>query len=74
MSRDRERQQVKDIQEFIETVNGSIQTTSWSWEFEQEKIFQQQLVVYHRETQLKIAAQERETALRLPEIHKILDN
>lgn len=67
-------QQVKDIQEFIQTVNGSIQTKSWSWGFEQEKIFQQQLVVYQHETQLKIAAQERETALRLPELHKILDN
>jgi WD40 repeat protein len=43
-------------------------------EFEQEKILQQQLAVFHRQTQLEIADRERETILKLPEIHKILDN
>jgi len=43
-------------------------------EFEREKILQQQLAVYHRQTQLEIADRERETTLRLPEIHKILDH
>lgn len=41
---------------------------------EQEQLLQQQLAVYHRATQLKIAERERETALKLPELNKILEN
>ena len=43
-------------------------------EFDREKILQQQLAVFHRQTQLEVADRERETTLKLPEIHKILDN
>ncbi|MDZ8109049.1 MAG: WD40 repeat domain-containing protein [Nostoc sp. DedQUE12a] len=42
--------------------------------FEQTKLLQQQLAVYQRETQLKVANQERETALKLPEVYKIFDS
>lgn len=55
-------------------MNGSTQTTSWLWEFEQEKALQQQLAVYYCQTQLQLAARERETALKLLETNKILDN
>ncbi|GAB4202594.1 MAG: hypothetical protein Fur006_56270 [Coleofasciculaceae cyanobacterium] len=44
------------------------------WRFEQEKSLQQQLAADNRETQLSIASYQRETALQLPENHKILDN
>ncbi|MCG6137348.1 MAG: WD40 repeat domain-containing protein [Nostoc sp. LLA-1] len=40
----------------------------------QEKLLQQQLAVYQRETQLQVIKQERETKLQLPEVSKILDN
>lgn len=42
--------------------------------FEQEKLLQKQLAAYHRETQLEVAKKQRDTALKLPEVHKILDN
>ncbi|MBW4562938.1 MAG: WD40 repeat domain-containing protein [Mojavia pulchra JT2-VF2] len=40
----------------------------------QEKRLQHQLTVSQHETLLEIAKQERETALKLPEVHKILDS
>ncbi|MCM0592992.1 MAG: WD40 repeat domain-containing protein [Gloeotrichia echinulata IR180] len=58
----------------IESVNSLVSRQSSVVELEQEKRFQQKLVVYQYETQLKISAQERETALKLPEVHKIADN
>ncbi|QSJ16306.1 WD40 repeat domain-containing protein [Nostoc sp. UHCC 0702] len=62
------------IQEVAKIVNNTINTNNTSAGFEQEKLLQQQLAVYHRETQLQIIKQERDTALKLPEIHKILDS
>ncbi len=68
---------LKEIQEFIQHVSEIVpikQQNTLIGEFEQEKILQQQLAVYYRQTQFQLAEQERETALKLPEIHKILDS
>lgn len=64
----------KEIQEFIQNVNGLTPASKSSGEFEQSKILQQQLAVHYRETQFKLAEEERETALKLPEANKILEN
>ncbi|AFZ24033.1 WD40 repeat-containing protein [Cylindrospermum stagnale PCC 7417] len=64
----------KSIQGFIETVNSITQIDSSIAEFSQQKSLQQQLAVYYNETQSKIAQKERETALKLPEVHKIIDS
>ncbi|MGQ4648240.1 beta-propeller domain-containing protein [Lyngbya aestuarii] len=66
-----------EIGEFVENVTCTIQQTGLdfqTWRFQQEKALQQQLVVYNRETLLKLAAYQRETTLQLPEVHKILEN
>ncbi|BAZ29798.1 WD-40 repeat-protein [Cylindrospermum sp. NIES-4074] len=64
----------KVIQEVIENVNIVTQNWSNAEEFTQEKYRQQQLAIYHNEIKLKIAQQQRETALQLPEVNKILDS
>lgn len=64
----------KVIQEVIENVNIVTQNGSNAEEFTQEKYRQQQLAIYNNEIKLKIAQQERETALKLPEVNKILDS
>ncbi|HCF27228.1 MAG TPA: hypothetical protein DEV81_08500 [Cyanobacteria bacterium UBA11049] len=64
----------KEIQEFIQMVSGLIPASNSPGEFEQTKLLQQQLAVYYRETQFKLAEQERETALKLPEVNKILES
>ncbi|MFH7031014.1 MAG: WD40 repeat domain-containing protein [Heteroscytonema crispum UTEX LB 1556] len=64
----------KAIQEFIKSINQSSKAENSGKKFEQEKLLQQELAVYHRTTQLQIATSERETALKLPEVHKILDS
>jgi WD40 repeat protein len=61
------------VKEFIQTVNHFTQTETKIDEFSQQK-YLQQLAYYHRETQLKIAQKQEETALKLPEIHEILDS
>src|SRR5690242_16485876 len=58
------------IQEVAQIINTKINTNNSSTGFEQEKFLQQQLAVYYRETQLQITKQERDTALKLPEVHK----
>ncbi|MFM7372401.1 MAG: WD40 repeat domain-containing protein, partial [Sphaerospermopsis kisseleviana] len=58
------------IQDFIHTVDNVTKLDITKTELNQ----QQQLAVYHHATQLKIANQEKETAIRLPEVHKILDS
>ncbi|MBE9057537.1 WD40 repeat domain-containing protein [Sphaerospermopsis sp. LEGE 08334] len=58
------------IQDFIHTVDNVTKLDITKAELNQ----QQQLAVYHHATQLKIANQEKETAIRLPEVHKILDS
>ncbi|ADI64112.1 WD40 repeat domain-containing protein [Trichormus azollae] len=60
----------KVTQDFIKTVDKITQIDITESEFTQ----QQQLAIYHHATQLKIANQERETAIKLPEVHKILDS
>ncbi|MGM3307153.1 WD40 repeat domain-containing protein [Anabaena sp. WFMT] len=60
----------KAIQDFIKTVDNITHIDITATEFTQ----QQQLAIYHHATQLKIANQERETAIKLPEVHKILDS
>ena len=65
---------IEAIPEFLKLINPSNQKSSYVEDFEQERIFQQQLVADNHETRLRIAAQERETALKLPEVNKILDS
>ncbi|MBE9200019.1 MULTISPECIES: WD40 repeat domain-containing protein [unclassified Nodularia (in: cyanobacteria)] len=62
------------IQEFIQTVNLPRQRDGVITGFEQQKLLQQELAVYQRETQLQIATQARETSLKLPEVAQIFDN
>jgi hypothetical protein len=63
-----------EIQDFIQSISNLFHTSDSGGNFEQEKLLQQQLAIYHRQTQLKLAATQRETATKLPEIHKLLDN
>ncbi|MBD2296115.1 WD40 repeat domain-containing protein [Anabaena sphaerica FACHB-251] len=58
------------FQDFIQTVDNVTRLDITKTEFTQ----QQQLAIYHHATQLKIANQERETSIKLPEVHKILDS
>ncbi|HIK03724.1 MAG TPA: WD40 repeat domain-containing protein [Trichormus sp. M33_DOE_039] len=62
------------IQAFIEIADTVKPKKSGEPGFEQEKLLQKQLSVYQRETQLEVAKQERDTALKLPEVNKILDS
>lgn len=62
------------IQEFIESVNGSTQSVSYVGGFDKEKIQQHELAFYYHKTQLQIATHQRETALKLPEVHKIFES
>lgn len=67
-----------EIKEFLEVVNSSLAQSNSSQatalEYQQEKVLQQQLAIYNRQTQLQIAKQEREVALKLPEVNRILDS
>ncbi|MBW4572740.1 MAG: WD40 repeat domain-containing protein [Tolypothrix carrinoi HA7290-LM1] len=67
-------QPIEAIPELLKALNTSVQKSSDVEDFEQERILQQQLVAYNHETRLRIAQEERETALKLPEVNKILDN
>lgn len=62
------------IQEFVQFTSGYTSKNSYLAGFEQEKLLQQQLAVYQRETLLEKAKLERETSLKLPEVHKIFDS
>ncbi|MDZ8083404.1 MAG: WD40 repeat domain-containing protein [Nostoc sp. DcaGUA01] len=64
----------KVINEVVKAGNIITQNDNSGSSFEQTKLLQQQLAVYQRETQLKVASQERETALNLPEVYKIFDS
>ncbi|MBW4557059.1 MAG: WD40 repeat domain-containing protein [Trichormus sp. ATA11-4-KO1] len=64
----------KVIQEFIQTASINPQQNSSVVGFAQQKLLQQQLAVFQRETQLQVANQERETVLKLPEVYKIFDS
>ncbi|WP_448268767.1 WD40 repeat domain-containing protein [Nostoc sp. DSM 114159] len=65
---------IEAIPELLKVINASNQKSSYLEDFEQEKILQQQLVVDNQETRLRIAAEERETTLKLPEVNKIIDS
>ncbi|HEY9803810.1 MAG TPA: hypothetical protein V6D25_25935 [Leptolyngbyaceae cyanobacterium] len=60
------------IEGFLETVNTFNEQNSEKIN-EQER-WEQQLAAYQRETQTQIANQQRDTALKLPEVNKILDS
>ncbi|MBD2457171.1 WD40 repeat domain-containing protein [Nostoc sp. FACHB-87] len=62
------------IEEVIEFVNSTTNGKSAEDGFQQEKLLQQQLAVYQRETQIQIAQQQRDTSLQLPEVNKVLDS
>ncbi|MFQ4145367.1 WD40 repeat domain-containing protein [Chlorogloeopsis sp. ULAP02] len=67
----------RHIQEIIHTVNSASQKLSLLEGFEENKNQhkeQQQLAVFYRQTQLQIATQEQETALKLPEVQKIFES
>ncbi|MBD2436503.1 WD40 repeat domain-containing protein [Nostoc sp. FACHB-110] len=64
----------KLIEEVIEFVSDTATNKSSEEIFQQEKLLQQQLAVYQRETQLQVAQQQRNTSLQLPEINKVLDS
>ena len=49
----------KEIPELIQNVSSLISTSNLLGKFEQTKLRQQQLAVYHRQTQFKLAEQER---------------
>jgi WD40 repeat protein len=61
-------------EDFLQTVNIVHQANSSKAEFVEKENLQQQVTIYNNQTQLKIAQQAKETALDLPEIHKILDS
>ncbi|MGF1935494.1 MAG: WD40 repeat domain-containing protein [Nostoc sp. ChiQUE02] len=65
---------IEAIPELIKALNPSNKKSNSIEDFEQERIFQQQLVADNYQTRLRIAAQERETALQLPEVNKIIDS
>lgn len=62
------------IIEGIQSVNSLVSQQISALSAESEKRQQQKFLVYQYETQLKIAQQQRETALQLPEVHKIAEN
>ncbi|MDH6057427.1 WD40 repeat domain-containing protein [Umezakia ovalisporum] len=62
------------IKDLIQTVNLPLHGDGVNTVFEQQKILQQQLATYQRETQFQIANQQRETSLKLPEVAKIFDS
>jgi hypothetical protein len=65
---------IEAIPTILKVLNPATQKSSYVEGFEQERIFQQQLVADNHEIRLRIAAQERETALKLPEVNKIFDS
>ncbi len=54
--------------------NNYNQQISYIQGFEQEKIDRQQLAVYYRQMQLKVATQEQTTILQLPELQKLFES
>ncbi|MBV9390027.1 MAG: WD40 repeat domain-containing protein [Chroococcidiopsidaceae cyanobacterium CP_BM_ER_R8_30] len=66
-------QQSREIQGFIQGLNDPIRQKSFTWDFEQKGL-QQNFAAYCGGTQFKLAEEERETAFRLAEFHKILEN
>lgn len=62
---------------YAQTVHWAMQQTYLDfqkWRWHQEKILHQALATQHHRTLLALAAEQRKTALQLPEVHKILDH
>jgi len=65
------------VEEFRSQVNVAINQKNLdfqAWKVEQEMGLQKELATFNRETQLAIAAYQRETALNMPEINKVYEN
>ncbi len=60
-------------QTLLQSVNNSQRQIQYIEGFEEGKTEQQQLAVYYRQMQLKIATQEQTTALHLPELQKLFE-
>ncbi|MBC1221571.1 WD40 repeat domain-containing protein [Nostoc sp. UCD121] len=65
---------IEAIPEILKVLNPANKKSGYVEDFEQARIFQQQLIADNHQTRLRIAAQERETALKLPEVNKIFDS
>ncbi len=65
-------QNLLPFEDFLQSSNGLDQSISYAEGVSLAK--SQQVALLHYQTQLKIATQQRETAFKLPEIHKILDS
>lgn len=65
---------IEAIPEILKVLNPSNKKSGDVKDLEQARIFQQQLVADNHQTRLRIVAQERETALKLPEVNKIFDS
>jgi WD40 repeat protein len=65
---------IQAIPELLKALNTSNQISSDAEDLKEQKKHQEQLIFYNHETRLRIAAQERETAFKLPEVHKIIDS
>lgn len=66
----------KELQEFIQSVQLAINDKNLDfqrWRFEQEKALQSELAAYNRETQLLVAAYQRETIAKQPEVNKLFE-
>ena len=69
--------QNRRLQEFIKAVDIAIAKSNQdfqAWLFEKQKALQQELAVYNRQTQLEIAAYQRETVRHTEEFRKLLEN
>ncbi len=67
----------QSVQAFIQTVRWAMQQQHLDfqqWRWQQEKVLQRTLAAQHREALFKLAAEQRQTSLQLPEVHKILDH
>lgn len=70
-------QHQQEIEEYRARVNIAINQKNLdfqAWKFEQEVILQKEMAFFNRETQLAVAAYQRETTLQLPEVNKIYEN
>ena len=66
-----------NISQLLQTLNPGIQKNNfdfYKWQIKQQKILQEELAIYNRETQLKLADEQREISFTLPEIEKIIQN
>jgi hypothetical protein len=65
------------MQAFVQSVNLAMQDRSLNfqrWRWQQEVVMKQRLATQHRELLCNMANLQRQTALELPEVHKILDH